>query len=66
MFYVKNWPKWTCFDFLYKVTNNQMKQLYELLKGSFNITVNLDYNIEGLYGYTNFDAQISYELTSIY
>ena len=43
-----------------------MKQLYELLKGSFNITVNLDYDIEGLYGYTNFDAQISYELTSIY
>lgn len=49
-----------------KISNNQMKQLYELLKGSFNITVNLDYNIEGLYGYTNFDAQISYELTSIY
>lgn len=49
-----------------KISNNQMKQLYELLKGSFNITVNLDYNIEGLYGYTNFNAQISYELTSIY
>lgn len=49
-----------------KISNNQMKQLYELLKGSFNITVNLDYDIEGLYGYTNFDAQISYELTSIY
>lgn len=49
-----------------KISNNQMKQLYELLKGSFNITVNLDYDIEGLYGYTNFDAQINYELTSIY
>lgn len=49
-----------------KISNNQMKQLYELLKGSFNITVNLDYDIEDLYGYTNFDAQISYELTSIY
>lgn len=49
-----------------KISNNQMKQLYELLKGSFNITVNLDYDIEGLYSYTNFDAQINYELTSIY
>lgn len=49
-----------------KISNNQMKQLYELLKGSFNITVNLDYDIEGLYDYTNFDAQINYELTSIY
>lgn len=49
-----------------KISNNQMKQLYELLKGSFNITVNLDYDIEDLYGYTNFDTQISYELTSIY
>lgn len=49
-----------------KISNNQMKQLYELLKGSFNITVNLDYNIEDLYGYTNFNAQINYELTSIY
>mgnify|MGYP003087800361 CR=1 FL=1 len=49
-----------------KISNNQMKQLYELLKGSFNITVNLDYDIEDSYGYTNFDAQISYELTSIY
>lgn len=49
-----------------KISNNQMKQLYELLKGSFNITVNLDYDIEDLYGYTNFNAQISYELTSIY
>lgn len=49
-----------------KISNNQMKQLYELLKGSFNITINLDYDIGGLYGYTNFNAQISYELTSIY
>lgn len=49
-----------------KISNNQMKQLYELLKGSFDITINLDYDIEDLYGYTNFDAQISYELTSIY
>lgn len=49
-----------------KISNNQMKQLYELLKGSFNITVNLDYDVEDLYGYTNFDAQINYELTSIY
>lgn len=49
-----------------KISNNQMKQLYELLKGSFNITINLDYDIEDLYDYTNFDAQINYELTSIY
>lgn len=49
-----------------KISNNQMKQLYELLKSSFNITINLDYDIEDLYGYTNFNAQISYELTSIY
>lgn len=49
-----------------KISNNQMKQLHELLKGSFDITINLDYDIEGLYGYTNFDAQISYYLSSIY
>lgn len=49
-----------------KISNNQMKQLQELLRNSFDIAVNLDYDIEGLYGYTNFDAQINYELTSIY
>ena len=49
-----------------KISNNQIRQLFELLKGSFDITINLNCDIGDLYGYTNFDAQISYELTSIY
>jgi len=49
-----------------KISNNQIRQLFELLKGPFDITINLNYDIEGLYDYTNFDAQINYELTSIY
>lgn len=49
-----------------KISNNQIRQLFELLKGSFDITINLNYDIEDLYGYMNFYARISYYLSSIY
>ena len=49
-----------------KISINQMKQLQDLLRNSFNIAVNLDYDIEDLYGYINFNSQVYYELTSIY
>lgn len=49
-----------------KISNNQMKQLQELLRNSFDIAVNLDYDIEDLYGYINFNSMVHYELTSIY
>lgn len=49
-----------------KISNNQIRQLFELLKGSFDITINLNCDIEDLYGYMNFYARISYYLSSIY
>lgn len=49
-----------------KISKNQMKQLQELLCNSFDIAVNLDYDIEDLYGYINFNSMVHYELTSIY
>lgn len=49
-----------------KISNNQIRQLFEFLKGSFDITINLNCDIEDLYGYMNFYARISYYLSSIY
>ena len=49
-----------------KISKNQMKQLQELLRNSFDIAVNLDYYVEDLYGYINFNSMVHYELASIY
>lgn len=49
-----------------KISKNQMKQLQELLRNSFDIAVNLDYDVEDLYGYINFNSMVHYELASIY